>query len=170
MQRWRAVVKRAFDLMFSTIVLLVLSPLLAAVAILVKTSSAGPVFYRQQRVGKDGNLFWLYKFRSMRLNTSNLAVTAGDDPRITNVGKWLRKTKLDELPQFVNVLFGHMSIVGPRPEVPNYVERYTDLQRRVHSRVEHRAGAGVRVEQCDVGGGEGVTPLGDLGYLPEPEG
>jgi len=125
--------KRAFDLLFSIAGLLLSSPLLALLAATVKLSDGGPVFYRQQRVGQGGRLFTIFKFRSMVVNAERmgLSVTKQGDPRITRVGRFMRKTKLDELPQLWNVLRGDMSFVGPRPEVPRYVERYTEKQRSV---------------------------------------
>ena len=125
--------KRAFDLFFSVVGLLVLSPVFALLAVAVKLSDGGPVFYRQQRVGQGGRLFAILKFRSMVVNAEKLglSVTKEGDPRITRVGRFMRKTKLDELPQLWNVLRGDMSFVGPRPEVPRYVAHYTTEQRRV---------------------------------------
>lgn len=125
--------KRAFDLVFSLCGLLILSPSFLLLAMAVKLSSRGPVFFRQQRVGQNGKLFYINKFRSMVVNAEKLglSVTSDGDPRITKVGRFLRKTKLDELPQLWNVLVGDMSFVGPRPEVPRYVERYTPQQKRV---------------------------------------
>jgi lipopolysaccharide/colanic/teichoic acid biosynthesis glycosyltransferase len=125
--------KRLYDLAFSGIGLLVLSPVLALLALLVKFSDGGPVFYRQQRVGLGGRQFRIWKFRSMVVDADRLgiAVTRDGDPRITRVGRFLRKTKMDELPQLWNVFAGDMSLVGPRPEVPRYVERYTPEQRQI---------------------------------------
>lgn len=125
--------KRAFDLFFSVTGLLVLSPLLMLLAITLKLSSRGPVFFRQLRIGKAGKPFYIVKFRSMVVNAEKigLSVTRDGDPRITRIGRFLRKTKWDELPQLWNVLVGEMSFVGPRPEVPRYVEKYTAEQRRV---------------------------------------
>ena len=125
--------KRVFDLFFSVVGLLVLSPVLLVLAVLVKVSDGGPVLFRQQRVGKDGRPFYIVKFRSMVENADDLGlgVTRDGDPRITAMGRFLRKTKLDELPQLWNVLVGDMSFVGPRPEVPGYVARYTAEQRKV---------------------------------------
>ena len=126
-------VKRAFDLFFSALGLLALSPLLLLLAMAVKLTSRGPVFFRQQRVGQGGRLFYILKLRSMVVNAEKLglSVTRDGDPRITPLGRLLRKTKLDELPQLWNVLVGDMSFVGPRPEVPGYVRQYTPGQRRV---------------------------------------
>ena len=125
--------KRLFDIFASAAGLLVLSPLFVLLAVLVKWGDGGPVFFRQQRVGQKGKLFWILKFRSMVLNAEKLglSVTRDGDPRVTLVGRWLRKTKLDELPQLWNVLRGDMSLVGPRPEVPQYVNAYTEGQKRV---------------------------------------
>ena len=127
--------KRLIDLLVSTGAILVLTPLLGVVAIFVKLSSPGPVFYCQERVGQRGRKFRIIKFRSMRVNGENLGpgVTVSGDPRITTVGKWLRKLKLDEIPQFWNVLKGEMSLVGPRPELPSYVRTYTAEQTKVLS-------------------------------------
>jgi len=119
------------DLLLSTVALLALAPLIAVVALLVKGSSAGPVFFRQQRVGRDGTLFWLYKFRTMRPAAGGPAITSAGDTRITRVGRVLRQWKLDELPQLLNILRGEMSLVGPRPEVPQYVRLYSPEQRGV---------------------------------------
>ncbi len=125
--------KRAFDVLVSLLLLLALSPFLVAVAILVKADSEGPVFHRARRVGKDGKLFTLYKFRSMVTGsaTNGPGITRHGDPRVTRVGFFLRKSKSDEIPQLINVLKGEMSLVGPRPEDPRYVAHYTDDQRRV---------------------------------------
>src|SRR5208282_277059 len=125
--------KRLFDLAFSVIGLVALSPVLLLVAMAVKLSTLGPVLFRQQRVGLRGKRFRMVKFRSMVENAEDLGlgVTRDGDPRITPMGRFLRKTKLDELPQLWNVLVGEMSFVGPRPEVPRYVAQYTPEQRRV---------------------------------------
>lgn len=118
--------KRAFDFAFSTAVLTVLLPVLLLIALAVKFDSPGPVFFRQVRIGRNGVPFRILKFRTMRNDGTDggLQVTAEGDVRVTQVGKVLRQYKLDELPQFLNVLVGHMSVVGPRPEVPKFVERY----------------------------------------------
>lgn len=127
--------KRTFDFLASFFGLLLLSPLILCIAVWVKCDSKGPIFYRQVRVGKDGREFKLFKFRSMRVGADKAGLlTLGDrDPRVTHSGFWLRKTKLDELPQLFNVLVGEMSLVGPRPEVPKYVELYTPEQREILS-------------------------------------
>jgi len=128
--------KRAFDVLLSGIGLLLLSPLLLAMALAVKLDSPGPVFYRQERVGRHGRVFRIHKFRTMHHNPQGLGlqITVGRDPRITRVGAWLRDTKLDELAQLIDVLRGTMSLVGPRPEVPRYVALYpTELRALVLS-------------------------------------
>ena len=125
--------KRALDLVIAIPGLVMTSPLLAAAAIAVKLDAPGPVFYRGRRVGKDGREFSILKLRSMTAGGSGSAVTSAGDPRITRVGRFLRRTKLDELPQLWNVARGEMSLVGPRPEDPEYVKLYTDEQRRVLS-------------------------------------
>jgi lipopolysaccharide/colanic/teichoic acid biosynthesis glycosyltransferase len=120
--------KRIFDIVFSLLGLVMLSPFMVVIAILVKLDSPGPVFYRQERIGKDFRPFRIFKFRTMIADADKkgLQITAGGDERITRVGRWLRKTKLDELPQLINVLKGDMSFVGPRPEVEKYVRYYKD--------------------------------------------
>ncbi len=124
-------VKRAFDILSSAVALLLLAPVLVVLALIVRATSSGPAFFRQERVGRGGSTFRILKFRSMRTDQApgGLLITAGDDPRITPVGRFLRKSKLDELPQLFNVLSGDMSIVGPRPEVPKYVRCYSDADR-----------------------------------------
>ncbi len=124
---------RFIDLLASGLGIVLLSPLFLVIAAGIKLSAPGPVFYRATRVGRDGVPFRLYKFRSMVVgaDTSGPGITAAGDRRITPVGQFLRKTKLDELPQLLNVLKGDMSLVGPRPEDPRYVALYTAEQRRV---------------------------------------
>jgi lipopolysaccharide/colanic/teichoic acid biosynthesis glycosyltransferase len=125
--------KRAFDLFFASLGLVVLGPLLLVVGIAVWLSSPGPVIFRSRRVGRYGKEFFLFKFRTMRRDApqSGPAITIGNDPRITRLGALLRSTKVDELPQLLNVVLGQMSLVGPRPEVPEYVRFYTEEQRAV---------------------------------------
>lgn len=127
--------KRAFDILASALGLIVLSPLFLLIAILVRMISPGPAIYRATRVGRNGRLFTLYKFRSMVVNADKQgsAITTADDHRITRIGRVLRRGKLDELPQLYNVLRGDMSLVGPRPEDPHYVAFYTPEQRKVLS-------------------------------------
>jgi lipopolysaccharide/colanic/teichoic acid biosynthesis glycosyltransferase len=124
---------RLFDLLVSGVGLVILSPLFLLLAIAIKLYSRGPVFYRALRVGKDGCLFRLYKFRSMVVDADKQGpgITIGGDSRITSIGRFLRHTKLDELPQLINVLKGEMGLVGPRPEDPRYAALYTPEQRRV---------------------------------------
>ena len=126
---------RLFDILVAGIGLIVLSPLLAVLYLLVCIESPGGGFYRQKRVGKNGKDFWLYKFRSMRkgADKKGLITVGGHDSRITHTGYFIRKYKLDELPQLFNVLRGDMSLVGPRPEVRKYVDMYTSEQRKVLS-------------------------------------
>ena len=124
--------KRLLDVIGAALAISILSPVGLAAAVAVKLSSPGPLFFRQERVGKQGRLFTIYKFRSMYIDAPiyGYSPTAGEDPRITPVGRFLRRTSLDELPQLINVLVGHMSLVGPRPEMPFIVEHYTPLQQQ----------------------------------------
>jgi lipopolysaccharide/colanic/teichoic acid biosynthesis glycosyltransferase len=123
--------KRFFDVLCAGAGLLLLSPLLLGVALWIKVDSKGPVFFRQQRVGRGGVLFRIHKFRSMFENAplSGPQITIGTDPRVTRAGRFLRRAKLDELPQLIDVLAGTMSLVGPRPEVPRYVAMYPSALR-----------------------------------------
>ncbi len=125
------IAKRLFDLIASAVGLVFLSPLLIAIAIFIKWESRGPVFFRQERVGQFGKTFFIHKFRTMVVDAESLGlqITVGADARVTRVGVMLRKYKLDELPQLIDVLIGWMSLVGPRPEVPRYVACYPDAER-----------------------------------------
>jgi lipopolysaccharide/colanic/teichoic acid biosynthesis glycosyltransferase len=125
--------KRAFDIAGAVAGLIVTSPIFLLVAIAVKTTSRGPVFFRGLRIGRNGVPFRILKFRSMgeARGSGHPKITRANDPRVTRVGGFLRRTKLDELPQLVNVLRGEMSLVGPRPEDPRYVELYSEGQRAV---------------------------------------
>lgn len=118
--------KRLFDWVISGMGLLVLAPFLLLLALWIKLDSSGSVFFRQERVGLGGRVFRIHKFRTMMTDAElkGLQITVGNDARVTRVGRWLRKYKLDELPQLLDVWVGHMSLVGPRPEVPCYVESY----------------------------------------------
>jgi lipopolysaccharide/colanic/teichoic acid biosynthesis glycosyltransferase len=118
--------KRLFDLVGAACALVLLAPLLLVVALAIRLDSPGPVFFRQERVGKGGVPFRIHKFRTMRADAPALGpqVTVGQDARITRVGHWLRNRRIDELPQFIDVLLGRMSLVGPRPEVPRFVAHY----------------------------------------------
>ena len=131
--------KRLFDILASLIGLVILSPVFLIVAIAIKIDDGGPIFYNQERIGKNGKEFKMYKFRSMKVNADQeleklihknevdgAMFKMKDDPRITRVGKFIRKTSIDEFPQLLNVLFGQMSIVGPRPPLPREVKMYTD--------------------------------------------
>jgi lipopolysaccharide/colanic/teichoic acid biosynthesis glycosyltransferase len=125
--------KRLFDIIFSFFGLMMISPLLLLVAIMIKITSPGPVFYRGKRVGKSGKIFRIFKFRTMVPDAEKIGgpSTAGDDPRLTKIGNFLRKFQLDELPQLINVLKGEMSFVGPRPEVPFYVNMMTEEEKSI---------------------------------------
>lgn len=133
-QRQR-VAKRAIDLVLGGLMLVLASPLLLLIPVAIRLSSPGPSLFRQRRVGQDGRLFTCYKFRTMYVdapdmwNADGSAVTAGDDPRVTAIGRFLRQSSLDELPQLINVLKGEMTLVGPRPELPEALERYSERQR-----------------------------------------
>lgn len=142
LKAWQKVLKRTADLGVSLVAILVFIPLTLIIAVAIKMDAPGPVFFKQIRVGEKGRLFLLYKFRSMYRDADKMKQSLSDmneaegpvfkikrDPRITKVGALLRKTSLDELPQFINVLRGDMSLVGPRPPLPLEVEKYTDYQR-----------------------------------------
>ena len=144
--------KRTFDVIWSSLGLAVMSPLLAVIAFVIKLDSPGPVFFRQRRLGLNGTLFSIYKFRSMVSGAERRGTrfTVGGDDRITPVGRLLRRTKLDELPQLINVLLGEMSLVGPRPEVPEYAElfpREFAQVLRVKPGITHRATMRFRNEE-----------------------
>ena len=119
-------IKRIFDVSVAAVGLLALSPLMLILAVLIKCDSQGPVFFKQKRIGKNFRAFLIYKFRTMKENAelSGPVITIGEDPRITRVGRFLRRAKVDELPQLINVLKGEMSLVGPRPELPRFVELF----------------------------------------------
>lgn len=125
--------KRFFDIIVSTSIFLILSPLFLIGSILAKIQSSGPVFYKAKRVGIGGRLFKMYKLRTMVVNADQIGIglTTHKDPRVTTVGRFLRYTKLDELPNLINVIKGDMSLIGPRPESPNYVQYYTETQKQV---------------------------------------
>ena len=129
--------KRLFDILFALVVLIATLPFMLIIAAVIKMTSPGPVIYSQNRIGRKGQLFTIHKFRTMVADADRkgTSITTRDDPRITKIGRLLRRTKLDELPQFWNVLTGHMSIVGPRPGVPEIVETYSpDMRRILHVR------------------------------------
>jgi lipopolysaccharide/colanic/teichoic acid biosynthesis glycosyltransferase len=126
---------RVLDFLFSFLGLMLLLPFLFFIGLIIKLNSKGPIFYKQSRVGLNGVNFNVFKFRTMRINSDKLGLitVGGRDPRITSVGFFLRKYKLDELPQLLNVFIGEMSLVGPRPEVKKYVDLYTAEQKKVLS-------------------------------------
>ncbi|ACD52028.1 sugar transferase [Clostridium botulinum] len=133
MNNFNKIVKRIFDFVCSTLGIIILSPIFILLSIMIKTGSDGPVFFKQIRVGEDGKDFEILKFRTMVVDAEKLGkqITVGNDNRITKIGSFLRKYKLDELPQLINVFKGDMSLVGPRPEVPRYVNMYNEEQRKV---------------------------------------
>ena len=138
------IVKRFFDIVLSLIALVILSPLMLITAVLVKASSPGPVFYRQTRITKDGKEFKILKFRSMGVTAekeSGPMLATSDDPRVTPVGKYLRSLRIDEIPQLINVLIGDMSIVGPRPERPFFVDQFQE--QNAHYKLRHNVRAGI---------------------------
>ena len=124
-------IKRLFDIIFSFFGLIIVSPILGVIAILIKISSPGPVFYKGERVGRYGKLFKIYKFRTMISDAEKAGIwsTSVNDPRLTKIGKFLKKYQIDELPQLINVLKGEMSLVGPRPQVPWAVELYNEEEK-----------------------------------------
>ncbi len=124
--------KTLFDYTSASIGIIILSPIFLLVAIAILLDSKGPVFFRQERVGKDGKIFLIHKFRSMKIN-KGLELTSGDDKRITRIGKLIRKLHLDEAIQLIDVVQGNMSIVGPRPEVPKYIKYYPEKWKKVLS-------------------------------------
>jgi exopolysaccharide biosynthesis polyprenyl glycosylphosphotransferase len=142
MTRSQRIAKRALDILLASIALFLALPVMLTVALAIKIESPGPVLFKQRRIGEGGRFFHIYKFRSMVANAEALQSTVNktsadgktlhkhkDDPRVTRIGKFIRKTSLDELPQLLNVLLGHMSMVGPRPELPWLVEQYEAWQR-----------------------------------------
>ena len=124
--------KRIFDITLSLFGLIILLPFMLIIAILIKLDSKGPVFFKQVRVTKNGREFKIFKYRTMKIGSDKYSqITVGKDDRITKIGMFLRKYKLDEIPQLINVLLGDMSLVGPRPEVPKYVALYTEGQKEI---------------------------------------
>jgi len=127
--------KRIFDILFSFCILIILLPIILIISLIIYLYDKGPVFYKAPRVGKNGKLFKMYKFRTMVKNADKIgpSSTTKSDNKITKVGKFLRKTKLDELPQFINVLLGEMSIVGPRPDVKQFTDLFTEEEKIILS-------------------------------------
>ena len=134
-KKYRLFFKRLFDLLLSFFGIIILFPVFIIISLAIKATSKGNIIYKQERIGKNYKKFYIYKFRTMRINADKegLLITVQNDSRITKFGKLIRKSKLDELPQLFNVLFGQMSFVGPRPEVEKYVNLYTDRQKKVLS-------------------------------------
>jgi Undecaprenyl-phosphate glucose phosphotransferase len=127
---WGKIIKRLFDIIFSILVLTIFSPLMLVISLIIKLSSPGPIFYIQERVGLDGKSFYVFKFRTMKIDAEKATGpvwASKNDGRVTRAGKFLRKTSIDELPQFINVIRGDMSVVGPRPERPHFVNQFKDI-------------------------------------------
>lgn len=162
--------KRAFDICFATFAVILTAPLMLLISLVIKLTSPGPIFFRQQRVGLSGRTFFIYKFRTMQhtgAGESDRRWTTRDDPRRTRFGRWLRAASLDELPQFFNVLNGEMSVVGPRPERPHFVEQFVQTVSLYHTR--HNLKVGI-TGWAQVNGWRGDTSIDkrveyDLYYL-----
>ncbi len=124
---------RILDFIFSIIGLILVVPFFVIISLMIKFDDGGPVFYRGNRLGKNKKTFFILKFRTMSMdtNSSQLMITAHDDPRITNLGRWLRKYKIDEFPQFINIFLGEMSFVGPRPEFSDIIDTYPEYERNI---------------------------------------
>lgn len=127
--------KRIFDILFSLILLAITLPFLVVIALIIVLNDFGPIFYKAPRVGRNGHLFKMYKFRTMVINADKIGAssTTLSDPRITKIGRFLRKTKLDELPQMINVFIGNMSVVGPRPEVKYFTDMFNEEEQAILS-------------------------------------
>ena len=125
-------IKRLFDVILSFVAIIILIPVFIIVSVLIKIDSSGPVFFLQERVGLNGKIFKIIKFRSMKINQDvSLTITIGNDKRITKIGKYLRRYKIDEIPELINVFIGNMSFVGPRPDVPGYADLLTGESRNI---------------------------------------
>lgn len=155
---YKRVFKRVIDVLISFFALLMLWPLFIVIAILIKKEDKGPVFYMQRRTGKDGKVFEMYKFRSMNVVPRGQEMTITHDKRVTKIGKFLRNTSLDELPQFINVLVGDMSFIGPRPWITEYYDNFTDEQKR---RVEVKPGI---IGLAQAKGRNGLTIFQKINY------
>lgn len=156
-----SIIKRFLDMLFSFISIIIFLPVFFIISILIKLTSRGSIFFRQERVGQNGKIFKIYKFRSMVEQTRDndrLMITEEDDPQITKIGKFLRKYKLDEMPQIINVLKGEMSIVGPRPEVTRYANFFTKEQQEILTVRPGMAGSSIPdsidKEKISVGNGD----------------
>ena len=123
--------KRTFDILLSVFAIFLLFPFFLLVSFLIAIDSGFPIFFLQKRIGRDAKEFNIIKFRTMKTNNENITVTVSDDSRITRIGKYLRKTKIDELPEILNVLFGQMSFVGPRPDVKGYADKLKGANRKI---------------------------------------
>lgn len=155
---YKRVFKRVIDVLISFFALLMLWPLFIVIAILIKKEDKGPVFYMQRRTGKDGKVFEMYKFRSMNVVPRGQEMTISHDKRVTKIGKFLRNTSLDELPQFINVLVGDMSFIGPRPWITEYYDNFTNEQKR---RVEVKPGI---IGLAQAKGRNGLTIFQKINY------
>lgn len=163
------IAKRLFDLFFTILGLVLLSPMFVVITIWIKVDSSGPVFFRQERVGKNGISFRIFKFRTMCVDAEARGgqITVGADSRITRSGAYLRKYKLDELPQLFNVLLGEMSLVGPRPEVPRYVALYPDNVRQIVLSVPPGITDYASIEYKEENAILGMATDADLAYITE---
>jgi exopolysaccharide biosynthesis polyprenyl glycosylphosphotransferase len=143
MKQWQVSMKRFFDIVLSLFVIICFSWLYLILSILVKCTSKGPIIFKQERIGKNGKKFYIYKFRTMYVDAekNGPALSSENDPRVTKFGRFLRKTRLDELPQFFNVLKGEMSIVGPRPEREYYIQQI--IQKAPHYKLLHKIKPGI---------------------------
>lgn len=163
--------KRLFDVAVSAIALVVLSPVLLICAVAVRLDSRGPALFRQERVGLGGTTFRIHKFRSLRLGPAGALISPSGDPRVTRVGAFLRRTKLDELPQLFDVLVGHMSLVGPRPEVPRYAalwpQEYRETILSVRPGITDPASVAFRHESDELAGADDPEDYYVTVLLPE---
>ncbi|RKX45300.1 MAG: sugar transferase [Thermotogae bacterium] len=141
--KFQRMLKRSIDIVFAVLLIALLSPFMVVIALLIKLEDHGPVLFKQERLGKDGKVFVLYKFRTMIVNAEKVGLgifLEERDPRITRIGKWLRELSLDELPQLFNILRGDMSFVGPRPPLPFFPKRYDEYEEWAKKRFTVRPG------------------------------